>query len=379
MNTMAEKTTNYNLTKPSAEDFYDVGVHNENMDIIDAEMKRMDDESKRIDNDTKTNLETHLKASNPHKITAATVGLGNVPNVATNDQTPTYTETSTLTNIASGEKLSVTFGKIKKSITDLISHLADNVKHITASERTSWNAKAPTNHASSATTYGVGTGSNYGHLKITDSKTSTATDTAASAKALKEVNDKVVEQGFELVKTQDIVITDIPTSDKTVYTTLPITGLDISNYNELIFDFVVNVTMEDNPNVASYAYRSAVISFNVESIQSWSTAAPSTKQITIGQLDFNGPHYYGKDTEEFNLRTRFSCHLNKYQRMYWTGTVVNRYYSGATLQNNDGTIEKASGDTFNFMVKGWAHTEGIDGDATANITGVVKIYGRRGL
>lgn len=33
---MADKTTNYNLTKPSAEDFYDVDVQNGNMDTLDA-------------------------------------------------------------------------------------------------------------------------------------------------------------------------------------------------------------------------------------------------------------------------------------------------------------------------------------------------------
>ena len=136
---MASKTTNFNLTKPSAEDFYDIGVQNANMDIIDAEMKSMADESKRIDTDAKTNFEAHTTASNPHKITASTVGLGNVPNVATNDQTPTYSEASTLTNLASGEKLSVAFGKIKKAISNVITHLADSVKHITAAERTAWN------------------------------------------------------------------------------------------------------------------------------------------------------------------------------------------------------------------------------------------------
>ena len=41
---MAEKTTNYNLTKPSADDFYDVGVQNGNMDIVDAELKKLNDE-----------------------------------------------------------------------------------------------------------------------------------------------------------------------------------------------------------------------------------------------------------------------------------------------------------------------------------------------
>lgn len=47
------------------------------------------------------------------------VGLDNVPNVATNDQTPTFTEASTRVNIASGETLSTLFGKIKKFFTDL--------------------------------------------------------------------------------------------------------------------------------------------------------------------------------------------------------------------------------------------------------------------
>lgn len=37
---MANKTTNYNLTKPLPEDFYDINVHNANMDIIDAELKK---------------------------------------------------------------------------------------------------------------------------------------------------------------------------------------------------------------------------------------------------------------------------------------------------------------------------------------------------
>ena len=36
---MANKTTNYKLTKPLESEFYDVGVQNENMDKIDAQMK----------------------------------------------------------------------------------------------------------------------------------------------------------------------------------------------------------------------------------------------------------------------------------------------------------------------------------------------------
>ena len=61
--------------------------------------------------------------SNPHVVTAAQVGLGNVPNVSTDNQTPTFTEASTLENIASGETLKVILGKTKKAISALIDHI----------------------------------------------------------------------------------------------------------------------------------------------------------------------------------------------------------------------------------------------------------------
>ena len=72
------------------------------------------------------NLDSHTgDTSNPHGVTKSQVGLGNVPNVATNDQTPTYTQATTLANLTSGEKLSVSFGKIMKAIADLISHIGN--------------------------------------------------------------------------------------------------------------------------------------------------------------------------------------------------------------------------------------------------------------
>ena len=61
--------------------------------------------------------------SNPHVVTAAQAGLGNVPNVSTNNQTPTFTEASSLANIASGETMNVLFGKIKKALSALIDHI----------------------------------------------------------------------------------------------------------------------------------------------------------------------------------------------------------------------------------------------------------------
>lgn len=64
------------------------------------------------------------------------VGLDNVPNVSTNNQTPTYTEATTLANLTSGEKLSAAMGKIAKAITDLISHIGNknNPHGVTAAQ-----------------------------------------------------------------------------------------------------------------------------------------------------------------------------------------------------------------------------------------------------
>lgn len=77
-------------------------------------------------NTINTNISNHLAdQSNPHAVTKAQVGLGLVPNVTTNDQTPTYTVATTLTNLTSGEKLSTAFGKIAKAIVDLIAHIAN--------------------------------------------------------------------------------------------------------------------------------------------------------------------------------------------------------------------------------------------------------------
>lgn len=55
------------------------------------------------------------------------------------------------------------------------------------------NGKAPTGHASSSNTYGQGSPSNFGHLKVVDSGTAAAsTGTAASPKMVSELSPKIV-------------------------------------------------------------------------------------------------------------------------------------------------------------------------------------------
>ena len=107
---MATYTENYNLKKPAGTDPADIADINGNMDLIDAALAAHTGDN-----------------NNPHSVTKAQVGLGNVPNVSTNDQTPTYTEASLLSALESGENLSVAFGKIKKAIGTLISHISSTV------------------------------------------------------------------------------------------------------------------------------------------------------------------------------------------------------------------------------------------------------------
>lgn len=95
-------------------------------------------------------LEAHTgNVENPHNVTKEQVGLGNVPNKSTNDQTPTYETATTFATLTSGEKLSTAFGKIKLAITNLINHIANrsNPHGVTAAQVNAA-AKSHTHNAS---------------------------------------------------------------------------------------------------------------------------------------------------------------------------------------------------------------------------------------
>ena len=149
-----------------------------------------------------TELTSHTgNTSNPHSVTKAQVGLGNVPNVATNDQTPTFTAATTLATLTSGEKLSVSLGKTAKAITDLSSHLNNksNPHGVTKSQLGLGNVE----NKSSATIRGeltkdnVTTALGYTPPKqdtntwrdVVDNLTSTATDKSLSANQGKVLNE----------------------------------------------------------------------------------------------------------------------------------------------------------------------------------------------
>ncbi len=86
---------------------------------------------------TKANFDAHVAdRSNPHRVTKAQVGLGNVPNVATNDQTPTFDIPASNAQLISGERISILLGKTARAVASLISHLANknNPHDVTAAQ-----------------------------------------------------------------------------------------------------------------------------------------------------------------------------------------------------------------------------------------------------
>ena len=97
-----------------------------------------------------TGIET---ATNPHALSKADIELGNVPNVTTNNQTPTYETAATNSALTSGETLSAAFGKLARIVLSFISHIA-SVGHGTAS--------ATNPHGIDKSDVGLGNVENYG-------------------------------------------------------------------------------------------------------------------------------------------------------------------------------------------------------------------------
>lgn len=115
-------STNYSLLLPDENDAYSVTHMNTNTEIIDTQMKN---NQNAVQNVT-SNYNNHAaNKSNPHGVAKSQVGLSEVPNVTTNNQAPTYTVPSALSNLVSGEILSTAFGKLSRCVSSLISHLGN--------------------------------------------------------------------------------------------------------------------------------------------------------------------------------------------------------------------------------------------------------------
>lgn len=104
----------------------------------------------------KTDFDAHVADNtNPHKVTKEQVGLGNVPNVSTNNQTPTYTLPQVETELQSGETMGTAFGKIAKAVRSFIAHLSDKSNPHKNTAEGIGAAKAEHTHSAADVTQGV--------------------------------------------------------------------------------------------------------------------------------------------------------------------------------------------------------------------------------
>lgn len=120
---MANKTNNYKLPKPEADDFYDISEYNKTMDILDDSLTEM--EQKKLDKN------------------------GNASEAVTEFEQEILWE-----NIESGETISTTFGKVKKWFSEMkdvafsghAKDVATDAGHrfVSDTEKSSWNGKVET-------------------------------------------------------------------------------------------------------------------------------------------------------------------------------------------------------------------------------------------
>ena len=150
---------------------------------------------------TKEELEDHVEDhANPHGVTKAQIGLGNVPNVSTNDQAPTYSEytqansfsnftdensvpeligTNTvmrLDYLVSGETASRFMSKLQAAVKMLIRHLSNYANPHSVTFKQTGAAAASHKHSAADITSGV--------LSIARGGTGNANGTAVSATKL---------------------------------------------------------------------------------------------------------------------------------------------------------------------------------------------------
>ena len=103
-----------------------------------------------------------------------------------------------------------TAGTTYYGLTKLSSSVSSTSEAVAATSKavkTVNDSKAPTNHASDQTTYGLGTAANYGHVKLSD--TASASDaTAGTAATPKMVNDVLTQIANSLILNTSLSVTD---------------------------------------------------------------------------------------------------------------------------------------------------------------------------
>lgn len=314
------------------------------------------------------------KAPTNHSSTATTYGVGTASNyghckVINNVTTASYTD---------GNALSAYQGKVLKSLIDTNkTNIATNTTNIAtnkanietnatniatnktniAANATAIAGKAPTSHASSGTSYGVGTTANYGHCKIVNALTSSAyaNGVVLSAyqgyilKSLIDTNKTNIDTNTSDIATNKTNIatntTNIATNKTNIDKKAPISHASTAttygvgtgdNYGHC--KIINNLTTSSNTNgYALSAYQGKVlldkINTNATNI---SGKAPTSHASTATTYGVGSTTNYGHCMTINNLTT--SAHADGKALSAYQGYVLNNKFSNYTATSNLGAL-----------------------------------------
>lgn len=249
-------TANYNLKKPEGTDTVNIDDFNNNADILDTEINSI---SEQIDNlmvqddsfrEQINNLDDNKADLVGGKVPSEQLPDIEVPVLSVNSKTGNVTITkadvglSSVDNTTDSTKnvLSATKLTTARTINGVSFNGTSNIT-IPTTDAT----KAPTNHASTGTAYGVGTIANYGHVKVRNDLNagSFVNGESLSAYQGKVLNDKLDELNCTLIRTLSINLANGASA-------IAIPSTDFENYNEFIF--VVRGTFSSSSKNNNYDY-----------------------------------------------------------------------------------------------------------------------------
>ena len=197
---------------------------------------------------TKAEFDAHTNSNeNPHHVTKTQVGLGNVPNVATNDQEPTYTLPAKLAELVSGETLSAAMGKIAKAVSALITHLSAKNPHNTTAADV---GAAAASHTHSAADINSGT--------LSAARGGTGSNTLYGSDLAKVRTATLTSNGWSgsVPYTQAVTVTGITANDAPIISAGAPATMNAANYATLIKNFaMIDRAVTAANKITFYCYR----------------------------------------------------------------------------------------------------------------------------
>ena len=198
---------------------------------------------------TKQEFDAHVADhNNPHQVSKSDVGLENVPNVSTNNQTPTYSVASARANLSSGETLTIAFGKIAKAIQDLISHLANtsNPHNVTAAQV----------HAAAASHTHSAADINSGTLAIGRGGTGSTTLYGSDLAKVRKATLTAAGWSNSAPYTQAVTVSGITGNDAPIISPGDLSSKTAANYAALIKNFaMIDRAVTSANTITFYCYR----------------------------------------------------------------------------------------------------------------------------